>query len=62
MVEQQKQAILADIANLAAVADRNGLEATARWWRELYNNVVVRPAGEIILAADRAARTNPTRE
>jgi hypothetical protein len=55
MTEQQKRTILADIANLAAIADRNGLDATARWWRELYGNVAVRPSAEMILAADHAA-------
>ena len=50
MTEQQKRAALASIAERAAIAERAGLMATVKSWRELHWNVGCRPAAEIIMA------------
>src|SRR5262249_40634892 len=48
--EAEKAAILTAIRDKAMIADRVGLAATARHWRELFAVVLARPAGEIVLA------------
>ena len=62
VTEEQKRIEMARIAERAAVAERQELPHTARSWRELHLNVGVRPAAEIIFAANRAGNVDPTRE
>jgi len=56
VTENEKQQQLADIAERAEVAEQNGLRNTAKSWRELYANVLARPAAEMILARSRVPK------
>jgi hypothetical protein len=49
--EAEKAAILTAIRDKAKVADSIGLKATAQNWRDLFDVVMRRPAGEILLAS-----------
>ncbi len=49
--DAEKAAILTAIRNKAMIADRHGLSATAKSWRDLFAVVMARPAGEILLAS-----------
>lgn len=50
MTEKEKAAVLAAITSKIVIAENIGLNATARSWRELYMNVLARPAAQIVIA------------
>lgn len=52
MTEQQKQAALDMIAIKIAYAEHADLHHTAQSYRELYQNIALRPAAGIISARD----------
>lgn len=52
--EDQKQAVLQAIRNKIEIAERSGLVATARSWRELHVNTESQSATEIIMAINAA--------
>ena len=51
MHPREKDEALSSIAQRAATAERAGLTATAKSWRDLYCNVNARSAAAIIVAA-----------
>jgi hypothetical protein len=60
MTEEQKQRELAIIAENARIAERHGLEATAKMWRTLYDLISGRRAEDMINAKARADKpANP---
>ena len=54
MTEAQKAEALRSIAEREQVATDRGLHATARSWCDLSAAVAARPAGEMVLAANKA--------
>jgi hypothetical protein len=60
MNEEQKQRELAIIAENARIAERHGLEETAKMWRRLHDLVAGRRAEDMISAKSRADKpANP---
>jgi len=59
MKEEDKQVALDQIAKRICIAEHGGLRATARMYRELYQNVASRPAAEIISVRDFTVTLEP---
>lgn len=55
MTEEQKRACIASLMERAKAADRRGLFATAKSWRDHAYELSMRPAREVVLGRDIAS-------